>query len=87
MKNEKIEQGKNGLRNYGFSSVQKNKEIDRCDYRLGIYTEVTIGMFYKKKCLYCENEFEARRVDASFCCQSCQKAHLRLRKKATIKTI
>lgn len=81
MKNGKIEQGKNGLRNYGFNTVHKNKEIDRCEYGLGIYTEVTIGMFYKKNCLFCQKEFEARRIDASFCCQGCQKAHLRLRNK------
>lgn len=80
MKNEKVEHGKNGLRNYSFNTVQKNKII----YHGNNCTQNISGMFYKKNCLFCKKEFEARRVDTSFCCQGCQKAHLRLRKNNLI---
>lgn len=74
--------GKNGLRNYQFEKVQKGKTIRYydSDYR-GYVTERFSGMYYTKMCLYCSKGFEAQRVDTSFCSQSCQKAHLRLRRK------
>ncbi|WP_138993486.1 hypothetical protein [Larkinella sp. C7] len=81
MKKENIIQDKNGLRNYGFEKVQKNKRIHNYDPDYGTSSYTIKGMFYRKKCQYCEKDFEARRVDTAFCCQGCQKAHLRLRKK------
>jgi hypothetical protein len=80
-KQANIIEGKNGLRNYGFEAVQKDKVTSHYDRDFGRWTETQRGMFYKKNCLYCSKEFEGKRVDAAFCCQSCQKAHLRLRKK------
>ena len=80
----KVIKGKNGLRNYQFESVEKDKSKRIYDsYLNGYVTQTWYGMFYKKKCLYCNKEFEARRVDTAFCCQGCQKADLRLRKKGT----
>lgn len=81
MENEEPKQGKNGLRNYTFERVRKNKTIPRYDPRFGNWTEEYRGMFYTKKCLYCSKDFEARRVDAAFCSQGCQKAHLRVRRR------
>lgn len=80
--NDKIEQGKNGLRSYQFESVQKNKQKSYYDdyERKRVHYTVN-GLFYIKKCVYCSGDFGARRVDTAFCCQGCQKAHLRLRKK------
>ncbi|AUD05556.1 hypothetical protein CWM47_29160 [Spirosoma pollinicola] len=79
-KNEPKE-GKNGLRNYSFERVKKGKIVYLNDPRMpGAYQEWT-NFFYTKKCLYCSKEFEAKRVDTTFCSQNCQKAHLRLRRK------
>ena len=78
---DKIEIGKNGLRSYQFETVKKNKVISHYEPGIGRWTEHHSGMFYKKECVYCSREFEARRVDTAFCCQGCQKAHLRLRKR------
>lgn len=77
----KIKQGKNGLRNFKFESVQKGKFVYHHDTHFGHYTEKLTNFFYTKKCLYCDREFEGKRVDATFCSQNCQKAHLRLRNK------
>ena len=80
--NNKVKEGKNGLRNYGFERVKKGKRVYLNDPRFpGLYQEWT-NFFYTKECLYCEKEFESKRVDTSFCSQSCQKAHLRLRKNS-----
>ncbi|OJW75209.1 MAG: hypothetical protein BGO59_18125 [Spirosoma sp. 48-14] len=76
--NDKIKEGKNGLRNYQFEKVQKGKRIYSQRWP-GSYQEFT-NFFYTKKCLFCDKEFEGKRVDATFCCQGCQKAHLRLRR-------
>ncbi|AKD56978.1 hypothetical protein [Spirosoma radiotolerans] len=81
---KKLVQGKNGLRNYHFEEVKKGKIINHYDPNFGHYTEVWKSFFYKKKCLYCSNEFEGKRLDATFCSQSCQKAHKRLRKNIDI---
>jgi hypothetical protein len=83
MKKENIIEGKNGLRNYGFEKVKKDKVTYHTDPDIGIYTQKYYGMFYTKQCLYCQKSFEARRVDTSFCCQGCQKAHLRQRNRIT----
>lgn len=77
-----IHEGKNGLRNYAFESVKKDKVTNHYDNEFGHWRELQPGFFYKKKCLYCSKEFEARRVDTTFCCQGCQKAHLRIRKRS-----
>lgn len=80
-KNDKPEQGNNGLRNYQFDRVTKGKREYLIDPRLpGAYRKWD-NFFYTKQCLYCRKEFEARRVDTAFCSQNCQKADLRLRKK------
>lgn len=80
-KKNKIVEGKNGLRNYSFEKVQKGKRVTHYEPGIGTYYQEWTNLFYKKKCLFCEKEFEARRVDSAFCCQSCQKASLRLRAK------
>lgn len=76
----KLKQGRNGLRNFQFEEVKKGKVINHYNPDFGHYTEEWTNFFYIKKCLYCSKEFEARRVDTTFCCQGCQKAHMRLRK-------
>ncbi|MCX6218304.1 hypothetical protein [Spirosoma sp.] len=76
----KLKHGKNGLRNYSFEEVMKGKVINRYDPDFGHFTEEWTNFFYIKKCLYCSKEFEAKRVDCTFCSQNCQKAHIRLRK-------
>ncbi|WP_247236090.1 hypothetical protein [Telluribacter sp. SYSU D00476] len=79
MNNTNIKVGKNGLRNYGFKKVQKDKIIHHYDdYR---YTENLIGLFYTKECQYCRKEYEGKRVDSTFCSPGCQKAHLRQRRR------
>jgi hypothetical protein len=78
--NDKIIRGKNGLRNYNFEEVKNGKSKSYYDQHMGYCIEKFHGMFYTKQCLYCSKDFEARRVDTAFCCQGCQKAHLRLRK-------
>ncbi|WP_020597121.1 hypothetical protein [Spirosoma panaciterrae] len=78
-KNDKIVEGKNDLRNYQFEHVKKGKRIYSQIFP-GSYQEFT-NFFYTKKCLYCGKEFEGKRVDATFCCQGCQKARMRLRRK------
>ena len=35
------------------------------------------GLFYSKPCLFCKEEFEARRQETAFCSQRCQKAYQR----------
>lgn len=77
---KKLIKGKNGLRNYQFEEVKKGKTINHYNPNLGHYTEEWKNFFYTKKCLYCSKGFESRRVDATFCCQNCQKAHMRVRK-------
>lgn len=74
-------EGKNGLRNYSFERVKKGKIVYLNDPRWPEAYQVWTNFFYTKKCLYCSKEFEGKRVDAAFCCQSCQKAHIRLRKR------
>lgn len=81
MKTEKkLVNGKNGLRNYQFEEVKKGKTINHYHPQFGHYTEEYTKFFYTKKCQYCKREFEAKRVDATFCSQNCQKAHMRVRK-------
>lgn len=63
---------KKSNRNYKYISVKKN--IKRYDDE---YTYVEIGMFYRKECLYCKVNYEARRVDTAFCSPNCQKAYRR----------
>ncbi|GAB3783806.1 hypothetical protein GCM10028818_42290 [Spirosoma horti] len=82
---KKLVPRKNGLLNYYFEEVKKGKTIDHYDPNLGHYKEVWKKFFYTKKCLYCDKEFEARRVDTTYCCQNCQKAHLRIRKLLDLK--
>lgn len=63
---------KKSNRNYDFVSVKK----DKVHYEY--YGKVTdIGLFYRKECLYCKGNFEARRVDTAFCSHNCQKAYRR----------
>lgn len=80
-KDNKVIQSKSGIRNYDFESVKKDKSTPHYDQSFGYWSEHLKGMFYRKTCLYCQKSFEGRRVDTAFCCQGCQKAHLRLRKK------
>ncbi|GAB3710204.1 hypothetical protein GCM10027592_47000 [Spirosoma flavus] len=77
--NDKIIEGKNGLRNYNFKSV-KREERKYNQFFQSTY-QGFVSFIYAKQCLYCKKEFEGKRIDATFCCQACQKAHLRTRKK------
>ncbi|AEI49676.1 hypothetical protein Runsl_3302 [Runella slithyformis DSM 19594] len=68
---------KKSNRNYNFISVSK----DKVHYES--YGKVTeIGMFYRKECLYCKVNFEARRIDTAFCTHNCQKAYRRREMRA-----
>ncbi len=79
MDKKELREGKNGLRNFAFEKVQKDKVIHHYDPRWGSSREHIIGMFYTKKCLFCKKQYEARRIDSTFCSQGCQKAHKRMR--------
>lgn len=77
-KNDKIIEGKNGLRNYQYEKVEKGRLVYMQSKG---YTIEYTNFFYTKKCVYCNAEFEAKRVDTAFCSQSCQKADMRVRKR------
>ncbi|PRY21119.1 hypothetical protein CLV58_1539 [Spirosoma oryzae] len=83
-KESKVVVSKSGIRNYEFESVKKDKDVSHYDQHFGYWSEHKKGMFYKKSCLYCLKTYEGKRADTAFCCQSCQKAHLRLRRKGLL---